>query len=56
MVDVRADRKVPNEIPLSLIRQHPALQDMPLVKRSRLSVQPLTEQQYRLILQLGGIE
>jgi len=55
MVDVQADRALPNEVPLAVIREHPALIDMPLVNRSRLSVQPLTEEQYRIILQMGGL-
>ena len=56
MVDVRADQPFPQQVPLAVIKEHPALQQMPLVNRSRLSVQPLTEAEYRIILQLGGLE
>lgn len=56
MVDVRADQPLPYQVPLAVIKEQPALQQMPLVNRSRLSVQPLTETEYRLILQLGGVE
>lgn len=55
MVDVRADQPLPHQVPLAVIKEHPALQQMPLVNRSRLSVQPLSEAEYRIILQLGGI-
>lgn len=55
MVDVRADRPLPREVPLAVIREHPLLAAMPLVNRSRLSVQPVTEEEFHLILQLGGL-
>lgn len=55
MVDVRADQPLPSEVPLALIREHPLLTGMPLVNRSRLSIQPITEEQYTTILQLGGL-
>lgn len=53
MVDVQAERALPRPVPLSVIREHPALQQMPLIKRSRLSIQPLCEQEFKTILQLG---
>lgn len=55
MVDVRADQPLPQPVPLAVIRQHPLLRDMPLVNRSRLSIQPLTDVHYRILLQLGGL-
>lgn len=55
MVDVRADRPLPQPVPLSVIRQHPLLGEMPLVNRSRLSIQPLTTDQFHILLQLGGL-
>ena len=55
MVDVRADQPLPRPVPLALIRQHPRLADMPLVNRSRLSVQPLTPEQFDILLELGGL-
>lgn len=55
MVDLQADRPLPAEVPLALIREHPLLADMPLVNRSRLSIQPLSEEQFRTILCLGGL-
>lgn len=55
MVDVRADRALPNQVPLAVIREQPQLAGMPLLNRSRLSIQPLTEEEYRTIVQLGGV-
>jgi predicted RNA-binding protein with PUA-like domain len=55
MVDVRADQPLPQPVLLATIRQHPLLQEMPLVNRSRLSIQPLTADQFRILLKLGGL-
>jgi predicted RNA-binding protein with PUA-like domain len=56
MVDVRAVQPLPQQVPLAVIKDHPDLRDMPLVNRSRLSIQPVTENQWRSILALGGME
>lgn len=55
MVEVRADQALQHPVPLSVIRQHPLLSDMPLINRSRLSIQPLTDTQFQILLQLGGL-
>jgi predicted RNA-binding protein with PUA-like domain len=55
MVDVQADRAIDPPVTLAAIRLNPLLADMPLLHRSRLSIQPLTEDQFRIILQMGGI-
>ena len=55
MVDVRADQPLPRQVPLEIIKGHPQLQQMPLVNRSRLSVQPLSEAEYHIITSLGGL-
>jgi predicted RNA-binding protein with PUA-like domain len=53
-VDVKAVKKFPRPVPLSEIRSAPALRDMLLIKRGmRLSVQPVTEEQYEAILQMA---
>jgi predicted RNA-binding protein with PUA-like domain len=56
MVDVQAVRELPRPVPLALIKEHPLLQGMPLVNRSRLSVQPVTATEWKTILNLGGME
>lgn len=53
MVDVRFRRRLDRTIPLRELKADPALADMPLVRRgNRLSVMPVTEEQWRHILSL----
>jgi predicted RNA-binding protein with PUA-like domain len=56
MVDVRfvADLKQP--VTLETIKGHPLLTGMPLVRRSRLSIQPVTPEEWGIILALGGVK
>lgn len=53
-VDVRADRALDKPVSLSAIKADPALQDMALVRLSRLSVSPVTEAEWKRICELGG--
>jgi predicted RNA-binding protein with PUA-like domain len=54
-VDVGFVRKLPRMIPLEELRTIPALAYMPLLRRGqRLSVQPVTAQEWDLILALVG--
>lgn len=55
MVDVKTDCQLPREVPLPVIREHSALQNMPLINRSRLSVQPVSEAEFKVIAALGGL-
>ena len=50
MVDIQAKEELPRPLPLSELREVPALQDMVLLQRSRLSVQPVTADEWRAIL------
>ena len=54
-VDVKAVRPVPNPVSLVTIKADPRLADMALVRYSRLSVQPVTEREWRLICEMGGV-
>jgi predicted RNA-binding protein with PUA-like domain len=54
-VDVEAVEPVPNPVTLDDIKKVPALRDMVLVNNSRLSVQPVTEDEWRLICEMGGL-
>ena len=40
---------------LEAIKADPRFEEMVLVKNSRLSVQPVTEEEWRLICMLGGV-
>jgi len=55
MVDVRYVDHFPRQVTLEKIKQHPLLAGMPLVRRSRLSIQPVTPEEWRIILSLGGV-
>lgn len=54
-VDIRAVKPMKTPVDLATIKAHPALAEMVLVKNSRLSVQPVTEAEWRAICDLGGI-
>ena len=54
-VDVRAVKPLKRAVTLEQIKQDDRLQDMVLLKNSRLSVQPVTEDEWKIICDLGGI-
>jgi predicted RNA-binding protein with PUA-like domain len=53
-VHIALDRIFPREIPLDELRGVKALAGMTLLQRSRLSVQPVSEPEWKAILALGG--
>ncbi|MDR3518912.1 MAG: EVE domain-containing protein [Azospirillaceae bacterium] len=55
MVDVRALEAMPAPVTLKMIKSHPALSEMALVRQSRLSVSPVNEHQWLEICRLGGL-
>jgi predicted RNA-binding protein with PUA-like domain len=55
MVDVRARQSLPSPVTLAQIKADPALQDMALIKQSRLSVSPVRPAEWARICALGGI-
>jgi predicted RNA-binding protein with PUA-like domain len=54
-VDVAAVMDLPNPVTLAEIKATPALKDMVLARNPRLSVQPVTEAEWRKICAMGGI-
>lgn len=56
MVDVKAIKPLKRPISLAEIKGQKALADMVLVNNSRLSVQPVLEAEWRLILTLAGMK
>ena len=54
MVDIQAVAAFETQVPLADIRKTPGLENMALVKNSRLSVQPVTPDEWRIVTQLGG--
>ena len=54
MVDVKAVAPLPKPVSLQTLKADPRFADMALIKYSRLSVQPVTETEWRLICEMGG--
>ena len=54
MVDIRADTRLAQEVTLEEIKAVPALADMFLITRPRLSVQPVDVEAWELITQMGA--
>jgi predicted RNA-binding protein with PUA-like domain len=53
VVDLVPEKKLKNPVSLSQIKSEKRLSDMVLVRASRLSVQPVKENEYKLILELS---
>ncbi|MBA3446121.1 MAG: EVE domain-containing protein [Pseudaminobacter sp.] len=55
-VDIRAVRNVPNPPSLEQIKANEKLSKMVLVVNSRLSVQPVTADEWREVCRMGGLD
>lgn len=53
-VDLKPVRKLKQPVSLKQIKGEPALQNMALLKLSRLSVQPVTEEEWHTVLEMSG--
>ena len=47
---------VPKPVTLDAIKKEPKLKDMALVKYGRLSVQPVTAEEWTLVCKMGGMK
>lgn len=54
-VDIRAVKPLANPVTLDDIKLEAKLAEMVLVKNSRLSVQPVTEAEWKYVLKMGGL-
>jgi predicted RNA-binding protein with PUA-like domain len=54
-VDVKAKRKLPRPVTLEAIKAEPRLKDMALVRLSRLSVSPVTDEEWQIVCEMGGL-
>ena len=54
MVDLKAEGEFARAVTLEEIKQTPGLEKMALVNRSRLSVQPVRPEEWRIIVGLGS--
>jgi predicted RNA-binding protein with PUA-like domain len=55
MVDVKAVKALPTPVTLDAIKAEARLKSMILVNNSRLSVQPVTDEEWALICRMGGL-
>jgi len=55
-VDIKAIEPMPTPVTLDQIKAREELAEMVLVKNSRLSVQPVTEAEWALICNMGGLK
>ncbi|MEO8669585.1 MAG: EVE domain-containing protein [Bauldia sp.] len=54
-VDIAAVKPLPKPVTLVAIKADKKLADMALVRLSRLSVQPVTDEEWKLICRMGGL-
>lgn len=54
-VDIMAVKPLPRPVSLDQAKQEPALKDMVLVNNSRLSVQPVKDDEWAAIMKLAGL-
>lgn len=55
-VDVVAVKPLPKPVTLEDVKHEPRLEEMALVKTSRLSVQPVTAKEWALVCTMGGLD
>jgi predicted RNA-binding protein with PUA-like domain len=56
LVDVKAVADIPKPVTLAAAKANPKLAEMTLVKFSRLSVQPVTPAEWKIICAMGGMK
>jgi len=56
VVDLKAVAPVPKPVTLADIKAEPKLKEMALVKYGRLSVQPVTAAEWKLVCKMGGVK
>lgn len=54
-VEVKAELKLKKPVTLATIKTTKSLQKMMIVTHSRLSVMPVSEEHYRLLIEMGGL-
>ena len=55
VVDVKAETPLKTPVTLAAAKAEPRLKDMVLVNNTRLSVQPVTAEEWKTICKLGGV-
>ena len=55
MVDVKAIEPVPKPVTLAAIKAEPKLKSMVLTREPRLSVQAVTDEEWKIVCKMGGV-
>jgi predicted RNA-binding protein with PUA-like domain len=55
-VDIAAVKPVPKPVTLAAVKAEKKLADMALVKYSRLSVQPVTDAEWKIVCKMAGVD
>ena len=55
MVDVRTVRELKRPVTLREVKADPRFESLTLVRQSRLSVQPVEEESWRALCEMGGV-
>ena len=56
VVDIKAEKKLPEPVTLIKIKKEKKLSHIALIKQARLSVMPIDPQSYKLLCQMGGLK
>jgi predicted RNA-binding protein with PUA-like domain len=56
VIDVKAVEALLKPVTLDAIKTEPKLKDMALLKQSRLSVQPVTADEWKIVCKMGGMK
>jgi predicted RNA-binding protein with PUA-like domain len=54
-VDIKADRPLKTPVTLAAVKLEERLSEMALIKLSRLSVQPVTPEEWKIVCKMGGV-
>jgi predicted RNA-binding protein with PUA-like domain len=54
-VDLKAVKPLPRAVTLEMCKSDPRLSDMVLVNNTRLSVQPVSDAEWKVVCELGGL-
>lgn len=55
-VDMKAVKPVPKPVTLAAVKAEPALAELALVRQSRLSVMPVSEEHWKLLCRMAGLK
>ena len=54
-VDIKAVKPLPRAVSLAQVKSDPRLSSMALVSNARLSVQPVTDEEWNIVMELAGM-